>query len=92
LGRHSFIVEILNFSGLGLFFIFKIVFIYNFFKIVPIWVGFSPGLLQEQDFPERYLITADHVGEKQFSVEKIAPAWFLNSPELVFPVLFLKIL
>jgi hypothetical protein len=36
-------------------------------------------LLQEQDFPESNLITADHEGKKRFYVELIAPAWFLNS-------------
>jgi hypothetical protein len=32
-------------------------------------------LLQEQDFPESNLITADRMG-KRFSVELIAAAWF----------------
>jgi hypothetical protein len=28
-----------------------------------VWVCFSPGFLSEQDFPQSYLITADHVGK-----------------------------
>jgi hypothetical protein len=43
---------------------FKIVFIKNFLKIAPIRVRFSPGFLQEQDFPGSNLIRADHVGKK----------------------------
>jgi hypothetical protein len=47
-----------------LIFYFKIVFIKNFLKMVPIPVCFSPGFLQEQDFPGSNLIRADHVRKK----------------------------
>jgi hypothetical protein len=42
---------------------FKI-FIKNFLKMAPIRVRFSPGFLQEQDFPGSNLIRADTQGEK----------------------------
>jgi hypothetical protein len=50
-------------SGLG-FFYFKIIFIKNFLKMMPIRVRFSPGFLQEQAFPGSNLIRADQVGKK----------------------------
>jgi hypothetical protein len=45
-------------------FYFKIVFKWNILKMAFVWVNFSPGVLQEQDFPESNLITADLVGKK----------------------------
>jgi hypothetical protein len=40
-------------------------------------VRFSPGFLQEQDFTESNLITADNVGKKRFFAD---PTW------LIFPL------
>jgi hypothetical protein len=48
----------------------------DFLKMAPIRVRFSPGFLQEQDFPGSNLIRADHVVKKNmFFMEQIAPAW-----------------
>jgi hypothetical protein len=54
---------------------FKIVFIKNFLKMAPIHVRFSPGFLQEQDFPGSNLIRAATWGKNRFFAEQIAPAW-----------------
>jgi hypothetical protein len=39
--------------------------------MVPIRVCFSPGFLQEQDFPGSNLFRADHMGKKRFLAEQI---------------------
>jgi hypothetical protein len=39
--------------------------------MVPIRVRFSPGFLQEQDFPGRNLIRADHGGKTGFPLSKL---------------------
>jgi hypothetical protein len=40
--------------------------------MVPSRVRFSPGFLQEQDFPESNLITADNVGKNRFFPDRVA--------------------
>jgi hypothetical protein len=54
---------------------FKIVFIKNFLKMVPLRVRFSPGFLQEQDFPRAISSELTTWGKNRFFVEKIARAW-----------------
>jgi hypothetical protein len=44
----------------------------NFLKLVLSRVRFSPGFLQEQDFPESNLITADNKGKNRFFADRVA--------------------
>jgi hypothetical protein len=50
----------------------NVVFTLNFLKMLLSRVRFSPGFLQEQDFPESNLITADNMGKNRVFADRVA--------------------
>jgi hypothetical protein len=59
----------------------NVIFTLNFLKMTPSRIQFSPGFLQEQDFPGSNRITADHVGKTGFSRSKLLQHGSRTPPE-----------
>jgi hypothetical protein len=55
-------------------------------------VRFSPGFLQEQDFPESNLITADNVGKNRFFTDRVANLVDFSPIKVILGILLKNVL